>query len=147
MSIFDELGRGKPIDPWRELNRLQDELNRVLGGLGNNPLAPFPAVNVHSSAEQVKVSADLPGLSAEQVEIIADEDGLILRGKRPEEEAQEGGTWSRRERYRGSFERRIELPFAVDPERVTAKMKQGVLEVTLTRRGHDKARKVTVESE
>ena len=147
MSIFDELGRGKPFDPWRELNRLQEELNRVLGGIGNHPLAPFPAVNVTSRAEEVVVAADLPGLAADQVEIIVEDDNLFLRGKRPADEQPESDTWHRRERFRGSFERKVELPCAVDAEKVSARMKNGVLVVTLPRRHGEHTRKVKVEAE
>ncbi|MFC1612008.1 Hsp20/alpha crystallin family protein [Myxococcota bacterium] len=141
----EEFKRAKNIDWWRELNRLQEELNRLFGGVGAVQVGGFPNVNVWTGEVGALVTADLPGLVADNLEISVLDDRLTLRGKRDEDAGGDGGTFHRCERFHGEFERTVELPFKVDPDKVTAKYKQGVLHVTLPRFQPDKARRVNVE--
>jgi HSP20 family protein len=139
----DEFRRSaRNFDPWRELNRLQDELNRVFGGASNVTVSAFPTVNLWSNEEGCNVEADVPGMTPDSLEISVLDESLTLRGTR---DLEEQGTVHRRERYEGEFERTVQLPFKVDPDKVTAKYKNGVLRVMLPRLQPDRARRVTVE--
>jgi len=141
----DEFRRSaKNFDPWRELNRLQDELNRLFGGVSNVTLSAYPTVNLWSNEEAAFVEADVPGMTSETLEISVLDESITLRGKR---QVEEQGTVHRRERYDGDFERTVQLPFKVDADKVTAKYKNGVLSVMLPRLQPDRARRVSVEVE
>jgi HSP20 family protein len=118
----------------REFDDLFDELWR---GFGAAPLQARPAagcalpLDVHETAEALIVSAEVPGLAQKDFEVSLEGDVLTLKGEKRSEpgEAREGTRWL--ERWSGSFERRLALPFPVDAERVRATLRDGVLEVVL----------------
>ena len=154
----------------RPLEELRDELDRLWGNLATAPplhgwgVRPagslFPAVNVRETDDAVLVEAELPGLAAGDVEISVAGDELVLKGSRPECPTAAGGratgngekkggesvTWHRRERGAGAFERRIALPVAVDPQRVEAKLVDGVLAVTCPKAPEAQPHKVQVRT-
>jgi HSP20 family protein len=73
-------------DPFRELRRLQNEMDRVMGSLpaagGLAAAGAFPAVNVYAGQEGIAVVAELPGVEKDDLEIQAHQDTLILHGTR-----------------------------------------------------------------
>lgn len=145
------------------LEELRDEFDRLwtsltaappLHGWGVRSEGVFPAVNVRESGEAVTIEAELPGLDAGDVEISVTGDELVLKGSRPgdqpagngEAESQPQVTWHRRERGSGTFERRIELPVAVDAAGVEARLVDGVLTVTCPKAPEAQPRRVAVRS-
>ena len=84
-------------DPFRELRRLQSEMDRVMGALsGPGQLAAagvFPAVNVYAGQGGIAVVAELPGVDKDDLEIQAHHDTLTLHGtRRPPSERREAYT-------------------------------------------------------
>ena len=79
-----------------------------------------------------------------QTELLGDQQ-LQLKGQRNQVNV-EAVSWHRRERETGQFERTFELPVAVNPDRVSAQFKNGVLLVTLPKREEAKARKVVIKT-
>jgi HSP20 family molecular chaperone IbpA len=73
-------------DPFRELRRLQNEMDRVLGTFpAPSQLATaglFPAVNVYGGQDGIAVVAELPGVDKDDLEIQAHHDTLTLHGTR-----------------------------------------------------------------
>ncbi|NBX29109.1 Hsp20/alpha crystallin family protein [bacterium] len=146
------------------LEDVRDEFDRLWTSLTTAPPLhgwpaapaerPFPAVNVAESDEALVVETELPGLDAGDVDISVAGDELVLRGSRagrPEQPEGDGEqpatvTWHRRERGSGTFERRIELPVAVDATRVEARLVDGVLTVTCPKAPQAQPRRVTVRS-
>jgi HSP20 family protein len=110
-------------DSFRELRRLQNEMDRLMSSLsaaGSFPAAgAFPAVNVYAGQGGIAVVAELPGVEKDDIEIQAHQDTLTLRGmRRPVSEATEA--YHRRERRSGAFTRSIHLPYRIDPDRIEA---------------------------
>ncbi len=140
---------------WPDVNRLQDEFDRVFGRLGGRlplprALAPmvagFPALNLWEDDNNLYVEAELPGVELEDLEIYVNgENQLSIKGER-KPPAVEGVTWHRRERNYGSFSRIVELPAEVDPDRVSAEMKHGVLTITLPKKEEAKPRHIQVKA-
>ncbi len=130
-----------------EWNALWGDVNRRLDG----PACPafagsFPTVCVGHDADNVHVEAELPGLGQGDVEVfVTNGNELTLKGVRRLPEAK--GTWHRRERGFGPFARTITLPFAVDADKVEARLEQGVLRVTLPKAEEAKPRRITVKAE
>jgi HSP20 family protein len=92
-----------------------------------------PAVDVSEEGNELRVCVDLPGISKDNVKIDVQEGALVIQGERREERA-EGGEdqgFRRSERRHGSFYRAIPLPDYVDTEKADARMKDGVLNITL----------------
>ena len=133
-------------DPWRELRRLQREMNGLFSGAGWSARAEFPAVNVHTKADGALVTAELPGMSTEDMEISVEGNTLTLRGTRKGEQVGEETVVHRQERGTGSFVRTVQLPFRADPDKVEATYERGVLRVSLETAAEEKPRKIAVKT-
>jgi len=136
-------------DSFRELRRLQSEMDRVMGSLSAagelTAAGAFPAVNVYAGQEGIAVVAELPGVEKDDLEIHAHNDTLTLRGtRRPASEAREA--YHRRERRSGTFTRSIQLPYRIDPGRIEAHLDNGVLRLSLARPEEDKPRRIPIRS-
>jgi HSP20 family protein len=133
-------------DPFRELRRLQDEMDRLAGAFapaGGLAAAGFPAVNVYAGRDGIAVVAELPGVEPGDLEVHAHQDTLTIAGtRRPAAERAEA--YHRRERRSGAFSRTVQLPFRVDPDRVEARLEDGVLRLSLQRPEEDKPRRIAI---
>lgn len=91
--------------------------------------------NVSETDKDICITAELPGISEEDVEVSVTGNRITIKGEKKSEEEEkgeeEGREFRRVERYAGSFERMMTLPFEIDPEKVDAQVKNGVLTVTL----------------
>ncbi len=139
-------------DPFREMARLSEDMNRLVGELvgerrGREALrgAWVPPVDILESGEAIRIELDLPGLSPEDVEITVENGVLTVRGERRFREAAEGETYHRVERAYGEFERSFQLPRSVDAERISARFEAGVLRVELPKREESRPRSIRVE--
>ena len=81
--------------------------------------------------DNLVLRADLPGMSDEDLKIEIEEGVLTISGERRAEHEEKGEGFHRVERSFGSFSRSLSLPDGVDPERVAADFKDGVLEVRI----------------
>jgi len=141
---------GRRLSPWREMARLQHEMNRLLSGTSRWPdpsVAPsYPAMNVWTDQDGAVVTAEMPGINADDMDISVQEDTLTLRGNRTPDEVPEGGTYHRRERGTGQFTRSLQLPFQVEAGKVEASYAKGILSITLPRAEADKPKKITIKA-
>lgn len=131
---------------WRELRRLQRDMDHLLGGTRGPVRAKFPAVNVWVGDEGVTVKAEIPGVAPDDLDISVMGETLTLSGKREMQELPEGAQFHRRERGYGEFSRTLELPFRVDAGQVKASFRNGILNMELPRLPEDKPKKITVKS-
>lgn len=134
---------------WREMERLRREMNRLFRDwperARSSTAASYPAMNVWMDEDSAIVTAELPGVILDHIDISVEDNTLTLRGDRqPEEEA--GVTYHRRERRYGSFLRSFQVPFRVDPAKVEATFKNGVLSIVLPRAEEDKPKKIAVRA-
>lgn len=104
-----------------------------------------PAADIFEAEDGLLISLDVPGLERDQVEIELDGRRLIVSGSRDFVRDHPGEEHVRLERGFGSFRRAFEVPRAFDPDRITAKLDQGVLTILVARRGE--RRSIEVESE
>ena len=152
MAAWHPFGSLGGSDPFRELRRLQDEMDRLAGTMGPAAgrggllaAAPggFPAVNVYAGQDGIALVAELPGVEKDDLEVQAHQDTLTLSGgRRPAAEREEA--YHRRERRSGYFTRSIQLPYRVDPERIEAHLENGVLRLSLPRPDADKPRRIAI---
>lgn len=132
-------------DPFAELRRFQTNMNRMFDGYSMaDARAGFPPVNVYAKEDSLLVTSELPGFNDDTIDITVREDMLTIAGEMKDEGGDDSKGWHRRERGRGKFSRTIELPFRVDPDRVDARFKDGVLEIELHRPEEDKPRKIAI---
>ena len=143
-------------EPVRELNTIQNEMNRLFntffdapGAPGNGPAATrrwIPAMDLAETNDDFVLRVDLPGLSEEDVNIELEDNVLTISGQRKAEHEERKEGYHRVERASGSFSRSLTLPEGVDPERVKASFDRGVLEVKIPKPEQRKPRKVTISA-
>ncbi len=133
-------------DPFRQLRRMEEELNRAFGDLAapGRLTAEYPPINLWAGESGVVVTAEIPGCPPDSIDIGVHQNTLTLRGKREAEAAGEETTFHRQERTYGSFGRTVALPFRVDPDQVKADFQNGVLTVTLPRPEADRPRRIQI---
>ncbi|OWQ90290.1 heat-shock protein Hsp20 [Roseateles aquatilis] len=149
---------------FNDLDRLQREMSGLFdldAGRGAARGA-YPSLNVGLSPEAVEVYAFAPGLDPATVGVDLDRGVLSLSGERlsplaakaeaaveatpGEAAAQPAGKAlvHQRERFSGKFRRVVSLPDDIDPERVTASYRDGVLRVSVARRVAPQPRRIDV---
>jgi len=88
-----------------------------------------PRVDVLDAGNEVIVKADLPGVKRDDIEVTATEAELTIAGETREESEAKRESYYRLERRSGRFSRTIDLPAAIKPDEVKAKLADGILEV------------------
>lgn len=133
-------------NPWREMSRLQREMNRVFRDVEHTQMPSYPAVNIWTKSDEAIVTVELPGYEVDNLNISVVDDNLTIKGERPAVELKEGETYHRQERACGGMSRTIRLPFNIESDKVEAKMNNGILSVKLPRAEKDKPRKISIQS-
>jgi len=142
--------RNREWGPFRELVRLQDEMDRIFGGALAHRHRPMdlslaPAIDVYSEKDHLKVKAELPGVKKEDIEVNLTGNVLTIRGSKKEEQTVKEEGYHYHERSFGEFERSVELPARVDANKIEARFADGVLEVTLPLHEEVKPKQIEVK--
>jgi HSP20 family protein len=143
-------------EPWGLLDRFNQQLNQLAyadKSLSNDNDSSNivtshwrPAVDIKEEADRFLITADLPGVDPKDIQITMDDGVLTIKGERQSESREEKEGYKRVERHSGAFYRRFSLPDTADAERIEAKGKDGVLEVTLPKHEKVQPRKIEVKS-
>jgi HSP20 family protein len=144
-------------DPFRELEEMNDRLNRVFGRRSlartaepgtKDALVGFdwaPSVDISETNEEFQIKAELPEVKKEDVKVSIEDGVLRISGERKQEKEQQGKKWHRVERTYGSFMRTFTLPTNVDDSKVQADYKDGVLTLRLPKSATAKPKSVDVK--
>lgn len=136
------------------LGELQTELNRFFD---NNPALYrdneqgqaasdwMPSIDIKEDDKQFTIHADVPGVKAEDIEVTMANGILTIKGHRETEKKEEKENYRRVERSSGTFLRRFTMPDTVDAEGITAKTRDGVLDIRVPKASKAQPRKITVE--
>jgi len=147
--MFENLLGGFDADLFDQFRRLESEMGQLFGhspwpaGIRAVQRGMFPPINVGATPDRVDVYLFAAGLDTKQLDVSIQQNLLSVSGSR-KIEVNEDGEYYRRERYDGDFRRVITLPDDVDPERVEAKYRDGVLQITIQRREAAQPRQITV---
>lgn len=119
-------------DPFPDFADIRARFDRMLGELGGeHPRGWSPAIDVTRDERRMVVRADIPGIAPDEVKIEVQDGVLTMSGEHEETKEIDEEDFVRRERRFGSFARSIALPGGVDAEKIEAKTRDGVLEVTI----------------
>ena len=136
--------------PFREMRRLQREMERLFGDLTPAwrwPLTgEYPAVNLTRHADGILLEALCPGVDRESLEVAAIGDSVTIRGERKPEADVANARYHRRERPVGSFARTIRVNERLDPDRTHATYANGCLRLTLARSQESTPKKIAIQS-
>lgn len=142
------------------IDRLRSEFDKLLGvaveqgeraldklGLFGNDPVWMPRVDLLERDDQVQVTIDLPGVTAEEINITLAGNMLTVTGTRSTGTTSTAGQTVRMsERPSGPFRRSVPMPVAVDPDKVTASVQNGILSILLEKSSTEKPRQIPIKS-
>lgn len=152
-------------DPFREIRRLEKRIDRLMGelwgsgdlltpkllGSGEGETLPvteqwkIPAVDVSETDNEVKVTAEVPGIDKKDINIDIRDNYLEIRAETKEEKKEEKEGYLYKERRKGSFYRGLELPVGVDANKAKATYKDGILTLTMPKLEKVKKTQIKIE--
>ncbi len=140
-------------DPFRDLSALQDRINRVFNEqLGRSEAAEgagktwAPVVDILESESDLIVRAELPGVKRDEIDIEVTSESLTIRGERKLDE-QDSLKYLRVERAYGPFQRSFSIGVPVQPDKVKASYRDGVLQVVVPKAEEIKPKKIEINAE
>ncbi len=137
-------------EPWGWLNQLQGELEHApIWGPGEGSVATAawaPAVDIKEEKDKFVLHADLPGVRPDETDVSMEDGVLTIKGEKKSEAITEKDGYKRVERTYGSFHRRFSLPDTANSEEISAKSKNGVLEIIIPKRQSVQPKKIAVTS-
>ena len=136
-------------DPFREIDEIQREMNRLFDRLMARPtetetFAFVPAVEMHDDPETITLRLELPGLNPQDLDIQATAEAVSISGERRFDKRSEDRGVTRSEFRYGRFQRVIPLPNRIKHDQVKAEYKDGILTLTLPKADSEKAQVVKV---
>jgi len=140
-------------NPWREMSTLQNRINHLL----NEPFfrsdredddlsmgSWYPAVDMFDNDDTIVIKAELPGMDKKDISVDVKDRVLTLSGERNYDKEVKEDNYYRRERASGKFKRAFNLPVDIDPDKIKADFKDGVLKVEMPKPESQKPKKITV---
>jgi len=103
-----------------------------------------PAVDIYDSEDKIVLKAELPGVDKKNISIDVKERVLTLKGERLSDNEIKDDSYYKRERVFGKFERAFNLAADVDPEKIKADYKDGVLRIDIPKPEKQKPKQITV---
>lgn len=137
----------RSMSPWGlfgEFDEMFDDFWRPLSRESGGAFAP--AVDVSEKDDAYHIRADLPGVKKDDLDISFQDGVLTINAETKHEEKEEkGGRVIRQERRYGKFVRSMRLGDAVDPDKITADYKDGVLDLVVPKAEKVKPKKIEVQ--
>ncbi|PKO01147.1 MAG: molecular chaperone [Chloroflexi bacterium HGW-Chloroflexi-4] len=146
-SILPLRRRGNTMPTRREndspVMAIQNEMNRMFDQFFNDPFTLLsvptlrsvtdfmPRIDVSETESAMMVTAELPGMEEKDIQLTLENDSLIISGEKKNDVEEKGKNFHRVERSYGSFQRVIPLISEIQQEKVEAKFRNGVLNITL----------------
>lgn len=143
---------GGGLWPFPEMERLRTQINSLFDeDLGVGPTGLFdrsssPRLDVVETDDAIMVACDLPGVEAKELELDVTNNVLSIRGEKHGSGATDREVKNyRRETWYGSFQRTLSLPESVDPSKVSAELKNGVLSIHIAKREERKPKRIGIK--
>jgi HSP20 family protein len=140
-------------NPWREIDNLQREFNRLF----EETLVPatawekgftrVPAAEIYETNDAIHLKLEVPGMEAKDLDVQVTEDAVYVKGERKQETKTEDKGVTKSEFYYGIFQRVIPLSTRIQNTNVTAEYKDGILNLTLPKAEEEKNKVVKVNLE
>ena len=112
---------------------------------GPSTRAWLPAVDMHETKDDLVLTVELPGVSEKDVTVSITGDLLSIKGERRWNDEARDRQYLHTERVYGQFERLVQLPMAVQTDKVKATYRDGVLQITLPKAEELKSREVKID--
>ena len=103
-----------------------------------------PVVDIYEDDDTIVIKAELPGVDKKDINIDVKDRVLTLKGERSTDKEVKEDCFYRRERYFGKFERSFTLPTNVDPDKIKADFKNGVLKLDIPKPKEREPKQITI---
>jgi HSP20 family protein len=149
------------ILPWqrkkgRRTKELQRKIDNIYDEFFGTDLFPStylfgdgnwdPKLDISEGRKEITVKIEIPGIEAKDFDISIDGRRLNIRSKKKQDQKEKEETYYRVERSYGYFKRSIELPSEVDPNKVDASYKRGVLKMKFRKLKESKTKRIKVKT-
>ena len=142
-------------DPFRDLNTLQDRMNRLFeqanrGWRSDEPSATTawsPSVDIFETEGEIIVQAEVPGMDQKDLGLSLENNVLTLKGERKFQKETKDENYRRIERSYGSFSRSFSIPAMVNEDKIRADYNDGVLSISLPKKDRARAKQIKITSE
>ena len=118
-----------------------------------NPMFSFaqnswkPPIDVFETPDSILITAEIAGVEKEDLELEINSRAIKISGRRIPMPCTDDGRYRLAEIQYGVFERIMHLPVIIDPEKVTASYKKGLLQIHLTKLTHETSYKIPISDE
>ena len=143
-------------DPFRNVAALQDRINRIFDESFSRTAdldddismsAWKPLVDIYETDESIILKAELPGIKKDDVSVEVKDNVLTLKGVRTEEKEIKEKNYYRKERAFGTFSRAFNLQHRIQPDKIKARFKDGILKIEIPKPEEEKPKQITVKVE
>jgi HSP20 family protein len=133
-----------------ELERMRREMERIWDRFSREPSIPEtewnPSLDLMETEDSLVAEVEVPGINPDDINISVTQDLLTVTGEKKQEIGGQQNNCHVMERAYGSFSRSIPLPTAVNPDRVEARYKDGILRITMGKRQAAKSKRIEVKT-
>jgi HSP20 family protein len=119
----------------------------LMGEEREQPVPPncwMPAADIYETKDEYVFKLELPGITKDDVKVELNDDNLNIKGERKEEKEVKREEYHRMERICGSFSRTFRLPKNADGQKMSATMKDGILELRIPKQEEAKAKAIPI---
>lgn len=138
--------------PWNTMEELRREMGRIFDQYPSaeegSSIATSdwtPAVDIKETEKEFLIHADIPGVDPNDIDVHMEDGLLTIKGTRELESKEERESYKRIERKHGSFYRRFSLPDTANADNISAKSKNGVLDIIIPKQEKAQPRKIDVQ--
>lgn len=124
---------GWTLNPWRELDELRTQMQRMFDGSTLATATWAPSVDVSETETEYRIRAALPDVKKEDVKVTLEDGTLAIQGERKSRKEEKNEKLHRVEIQEGSFFRSFAMPTDADAEKVSAKYENGMLDVSIAK--------------
>jgi HSP20 family protein len=107
----------------------------------------MPSIDLSETNGDVQIKAELPGMTKEDINVDITGDLLTINGEKKEEKEEKKADYHSKERYFGSFQRRVRLPAEVKSEEAKAVFKDGVLSILVPKKELSGKKKIEISDQ
>lgn len=140
-SPFRELGRATPF---QELEQMWRDMSRMWPMMGEGEAFGNIRLDITEEDKSYTVKADIPGVSKDDIKVSIEGDRVSIATEINRETEEKGQTSLCRERYSGQQYRSFTLGNPIDESQAVAKYENGVLELTLPKKGGATTRQLEI---
>jgi len=103
------------------------------------------AVDMYQTDEELVILSAIAGVKAEDLNLYLEGDVIFIEGER-KKPIEEKGDYFLQECYWGRFSRKIVLPVEINPEKISATFKDGILTIRIQKISKERKRKILIKS-